>query len=436
MVQVRAPSGQLVQIAIPAGSVPGQVIEVQLPDQQQQAPQQQTPQQQMVQQQYQQPPQANFSASTQAPLATVSVREAGSIVSAQSGKTSYREYAFNISLGGASFTTKHLRFSELRTILMPLNVKIREQAGKFPTRGMLGMNFTTNDANVASRFMALCTFLQNLLNVHDLGAVVCSVELHAGLGINPQGQAALNALGAQRQEAARKGQAAAQAQQMAIQQQQQADFAFAQNFNSTARMNAMPGQLSTMSFPHPQQFQLKNRFWSYGNADISGPGGHQWFRMMRTNTGFSAMFSGDQFVIATQIGEPLLTLRQEFGLMDYKYNLCRIDPLNPAQLIPVCRVRRHWTAFSFSDQYSIELFGPMMCHPPVQVMSASWGRGATLIANGQTICTVIRQNVWGMSDSYAVQVAPNADLLLCLGIACAIDHIHHEVQESARNAAY
>jgi hypothetical protein len=178
---------------------------------------------------------------TQARPAAISVQVLGAgstLTSASAPGKPYRQFAFKISVGaGAPFTTKPLRFSELRGVMMPLNTKVLEQAGKFPSRGF-GANYTTNEANVASRFSAMCRFLQTLLNVADVGVVVGSAQLHTGLGLDDQGQQALNGLAAQRQEAARVAQATAQAQQAAIQQQQHSDFAVVQNCNVTAGAGA------------------------------------------------------------------------------------------------------------------------------------------------------------------------------------------------------
>ena len=40
--------------------------------------------------------------------------------------------------------------------------------------------------------------------------------------------------------------------------------------------------------------------------------------------------------------------------------------------------------------------------------------------------------VFSLTDTYHVEVAAGADALLYLGVACAIDRIHHEVEDERR----
>merc|ERR1719162_35523 len=45
----------------------------------------------------------------------------------------------------------------------------------------------------------------------------------------------------------------------------------------------MSGQLSTLSYPHEQQFKLKHRWWeeASGLAQVQGPDGSPWFELIR-----------------------------------------------------------------------------------------------------------------------------------------------------------
>jgi uncharacterized protein YxjI len=212
-----------------------------------------------------------------------------------------------------------------------------------------------------------------------------------------------------------------------------ADCRHAQEFNSlVAYANIMPGQLSTIVFPRMQQFELRNRWWGWGDANIRGPGGHPWFRMERTNPSmFGEMFKNCQFSICTMIGEPLMLLQENFRWASYEYDLFRIDPRN-RQLIPVCKILREWgrNLFNVTDNYDVQLFPAAAAHGMVHC-SGRWPNQFTLALNGLPVATVNKE-FFTFNDKYHVQLAANCDVLLFIGIACAIDRIHHEIEDNQR----
>jgi len=217
-------------------------------------------------------------------------------------------------------------------------------------------------------------------------------------------------------------------------QQQLEDCAFAQTFNSlVAYSNLPPGGLSTITFPRPQTFELRNRMWGFGDALVRGPGGHPWFKMVRTNPSFfGELFQNCHFVITTNAGEPLLVLQERFSWMNYQYDLFRIDPRTRAH-IPVCRIVRQWTLFAITDVYVIELYGPaanvgggVQCH-------GRWPNQFSLSVGGMGVpAASVNKQLFSFTDTYHVTIAPGMDVLLFIGIACAIDRIHHEVEDERR----
>merc|ERR1712100_893788 len=123
---------------------------------------------------------------------------------------------------------------------------------------------------------------------------------------------ALNGVATARKALANSARAQEAARIAAIQQQQLADCQLAQDFNSMmAYANLAPGQLSTIVYPRLQRFELRNRWWGWGDANIRGPGGHPWFMMNRTNASmFGEMFKNAQFAICNMRGECLLLLQE------------------------------------------------------------------------------------------------------------------------------
>lgn len=284
----------------------------------------------------------------------------------------------------------------------------------------------------AERAEDLRAYLDKLLNQEDEGRLLGDASFQSkALGLEPTSPfaAALGAIANERARRANEARAAAAAEQAAILKQQQDDCAFAQTFNSAlAYQSIAPGALTTVVFPRSQRFELRNKFWGWGDAEITGPGGLPWFKMHRTNASiFGELLKNAHFAICTNAGEPLLVLQERFQWMNYEYDLFRIDPRTRLQ-IPVCKIVRRWTFMSFTDQYEVQLFGPGihgMC--PVQC-AGRWPSQFTLHTNGQVAATVNKQ-MFSFTDKYHVEIGAGCDVLLYLGIACAIDRIHHEVED-------
>jgi len=290
-------------------------------------------------------------------------------------------------------------------------------------------DYVHDEANCTQRGESIRAYLEQLLNHQDGGAIVGSRELHAALGLD-QGaplHTALMNISAEQRSAAEAARAAKAARLAAIAQQQREDQQFAQTFNSSlAYSSLLPGALSTITFRRPQSFELRNKFWGWGDAAITGPGRLPWFKMVRSNPSiFGELFRNAHFCITTMAGEPLLVLQENFRWMNYEYDLFRVDP-RTGQRIAICRIVRQWTLFQFTDQYVIHHFnhfltGPIACY-------GSWPNQFTLTANGQIAARVEKQ-IFSLTDKYHVHISPDIDCLLFVGIACAIDRIHHEVED-------
>jgi uncharacterized protein YxjI len=221
----------------------------------------------------------------------------------------------------------------------------------------------------------------------------------------------------------------------AIIAQQGADCHLAQTFNQIIRNGTplAPGQISTIAFNYQQKFTLKNRGWTYGDAVIRGPGEMPWFKMTRTNGGFFSMgetFKNCHFVITNMAGEPLLAMQERFSWRNYVYELYRYDPHRPGVQIPVCRVTRCWS-WGVTDKYVVELSGPMSHHPPVECQGR-WPSQFTLGNTAVGAFATVDKKMFAWTDTYNVTVSAGQDCLLFIGIACAIDRIHHEVEDERR----
>lgn len=339
----------------------------------------------------------------------------------------FREYDFNIAIPQSQTVKAVVRFSELRELAKSGALSGLLGDLDFPSRYFL-RDYTKNEANCNTRAQELTGYLNIVFNFpRGEGAIITNPQFLACLKLTPHA-ALFQPLAQHRKAAADNARAIEAARLAAIRAQQQADCQWAQTFNQATAAGQMQGQLTTIAFPRPQKFILKNKVWAAGDAIIIGDGDMPWFKMTRTNSPFFAsLLQNCQFAITTMAGEPLLMLQENFSWMNYVYTLSRVTPWGAT--IPVARITRVWSS-GFSDQYEITLYAPNGVNSFV-MCSGNWPNSFTLMSNGGVACTV-DQKMWSFADKYMVHVAPNQDVLLFVGIACAIDRIHHEVEEARR----
>ena len=210
----------------------------------------------------------------------------------------YRQYELTISVGAVEHTLS-ARYSKLEQTLTPFATSDitwpRDLFSWFS-------DYVTNEVNVRARGEGIRHFLHALLNQADEGVTVGDRKLHAAMQIEERTpiQNALMHVAAQRKRLADEARAAEAARLAAIAKQQLDDAHFAQTFNSSLA-NLAPGALSTITYPREQDFELRNKFWGWGDATIKGPGGHGWFRMVRTNPSiFGEVFKNAHFASRQQ----------------------------------------------------------------------------------------------------------------------------------------
>eukprot|EP00928_Gymnodinium_smaydae_P033503 TRINITY_DN23988_c0_g1_i1.p1 TRINITY_DN23988_c0_g1~~TRINITY_DN23988_c0_g1_i1.p1 ORF type:complete len:643 (+),score=118.70 TRINITY_DN23988_c0_g1_i1:64-1929(+) len=329
------------------------------------------------------------------------------------GNKGYREYMFRIRVGSVEDQVQ-CRFSQLRGVHQTLCTTNLA----FPSRHLFSDMRTVENAQ--RRSTELERYLQDLLNRWDNsshGAVTTSGALHAALRCGPRLSSALNALGEARRRAHQERQQAEAMRLQAIRQQQFQDRDFAQ------RVNHQPGAV-TMFFPRQLTFELRNKMFSWRDqVMIKGPGGLDWFGMLRASSIFSLR---DTEVIATLSGEPLLALHRQFSWMHYEYRLERISASGVS--MPVCVITRRFQLFAPAI-YTVQMLGhafggQIRCE-------GRWLEDFVFWQDGAPACRV-RRRPFSIPECYDVVIEPNRDVLLFLGIACAVDHIHHEIEERNR----
>ena len=110
-----------------------------------------------------------------------------------------------------------------------------------------------------------------------------------------------------------------------------------------------------------------------------------------------------------------------------RYDLFRVDPRTGAN-VPVCKIVRQWTLFNITDHYVIQHFGNVGLNGPI-ACTGSWLNQFTLTAGG-VLAARVDKKFFSLTDTYKVCVGAGMDVLLFVGIACAIDRIHHEVEDA------
>ena len=221
-------------------------------------------------------------------------------------------------------------------------------------------------------------------------------------------------------------------------QTSESDYQFVQDFNkivaSSYSSSTQPEQLFTLSLNHPQDFVIRNTSNS-GNADVTiGSNKTPCFKMVRKGGVVLAM--NTEFVIMNMKKEPLLTMKESRYGGGTTMTLCLYNPLLPQDQdpVPICRVTRKVCNLTVHDRYEVELLGPLAQHYPNVKCNGHWPHNFTLDdseGNGETLVSIKKRQ---MGHKWKLSVSEGQDVLLSIGIACAIDRIGHEVK--ARKATY
>jgi len=349
-----------------------------------------------------------------------------------------RHYTLVLMVDGVSVHTAVDRYSKFRHQLPLIGWFTPGDPLPFPPKYPM-RDYTLNKKNVAKRHKELVSFFQTFLNQHNEWELLRSQDVMTALGIASDGTSdkahrAFLSVASARQEVADRKRAMVAAHNARIAQQQSENCSHAQTFNQMVAYSDIPlGRFTTIAFPEVLRFELSNRWWSFGDANMKGPGGHPWFRMQRTNPAlFGEMFKNASFNICTMRGEPLMLLQENFHWASYEYNLYRIDPRDPARPVHACKIFREWGAnfLSYTDQYDIFLTQATQ-HEGRLYCSGRWPSQFTL-RSGSDIRAKVNKEMFTFTDKYQVDIAAGADCLLFIGIACAIDRIHHEVESKKK----
>eukprot|EP00415_Alexandrium_ostenfeldii_P001553 UN1553 len=140
------------------------------------------------------------------------------------------------------------------------------------------------------------------------------------------------------------------------------------------------------------------------------------------------MLGSPKYAICNMRGEPLMLLHEKhrFALATYEYELFRVD-FRTGRQVPVCRVvrtRKHGHDIEFDaaagEVGATHELGAVHCY------NVKNGCGTSIKLNGGRAAQILVPSI-SWESKYDLTLSPNTDVLLFLGIACAIDLIRIEI---------
>mmetsp|Transcript_30507 Transcript_30507/g.32876 ORF Transcript_30507/g.32876 Transcript_30507/m.32876 type:complete len:230 (+) Transcript_30507:52-741(+) len=207
-------------------------------------------------------------------------------------------------------------------------------------------------------------------------------------------------------------------------------------FNSTQNNDQIPVAVAApvepvvkqevMTYGEPTEFLIKNNWFGGGNAEITS-NGEAVFQMIRM--GGSVLFKNCELVINNISGEPILSMKEHTYGSGRAMELCRVDPSspNPAMTaVPICRVVRNNCKLTLHNRYEVQLLGQTAENYSSSVdCNGNWPKSFTFEASGKELATVQKSS----PKNWKLNVSAGGDVLLFIGIACAIDRMSHESKQ-------
>jgi len=184
-----------------------------------------------------------------------------------------------------------------------------------------------------------------------------------------------------------------------------------------------------MTFDEPSDFLIKSDWFGGGNAEITvGPNNEALFQMVRM--GGSTLCKTCELTINSMSGEQLLSMREHKYGGGVAMELCRFDPLsqNPNTAVPICRVSRNFCKMTIHNRYEVRLLGPMAENGYSTIdCNGHWPKSFIFEAghSGEKLASVQKSKL----KKWQLNVSAGEDVLLFIGIACAIDRLSSDCRE-------
>jgi len=177
---------------------------------------------------------------------------------------------------------------------------------------------------------------------------------------------------------------------------------------------------------YPTSYLISNDWWGGGNADITCQTTKEvMFQMVRM--GGSVLRHTNILSIQNMAGQPVLSLREHKYGSGTAMELCRYEPAAPETPVPFCRVVRKLCKMTVHNRYEVHRIGSAKTTSNHQVIAChgQWPKKFTFKQGRKELASVQKTNV----KKWKLNVSAGEDVLLFLGIACAIDRISHEAKQ-------
>ena len=137
------------------------------------------------------------------------------------------------------------------------------------------------------------------------------------------------------------------------------------------------------------------------------------------------IFKNRELVINNMSGEPTLSMKEHAYGSGHAMELCRVDPTapNPAMTaVPIYRIVCKRCKHTLHNRYEVQLLGEtaMNCSSSIQC-KGNWPKSFTFEASGKELATVDKI----IGNKWQLNVSAGGDVLLFIGITCAIDRMYN-----------
>jgi len=217
-----------------------------------------------------------------------------------------------------------------------------------------------------------------------------------------------------------------------------------------SNQNQSTNPTSKVTLDEATDFLIRNDWFGGGTAEITS-NKEAVFKMVRPQETVSSSVDC-HLTINNMSGQPLLALNQhDFtkpGVQSSRMNekrgmtLSRFDlsSSSPDTIVPICMITRNYCKLTIHNRYEVELVGPTAlnydpANRPFSIdCKGHWPKSFTFNAthSGEQLANVKKT----MANKWQLHVSAGEDILLFLGIACAIDFMSHESpQRTTTNVA-
>jgi len=175
---------------------------------------------------------------------------------------------------------------------------------------------------------------------------------------------------------------------------------------------------SIVAVDKPADFLITNDWFKHGHAEIKS--NNETVMKMVLTGGKGKAYDDCQLTISSMSGSPLLYMlqkRREITLSD-----------TALSSTPLCKIKRKVCKLTIHNRYEVQVMGTTAVTPYSIDCKGHWPKSFTFEAtdSGEQLASVQKT----ILANWKLHVSAGEDILLFIGIACAIDFISHNPTHS------